>query len=92
MGLLPCKSLVPGLEPRVTLGCAGNVLLTSSEEQPHGFTAKVADFGLARNLAIQSKVETRTYGTITHMPRELLCSGVLSKVRPCTALLHVQIK
>ncbi|KAK9915620.1 hypothetical protein WJX75_001643 [Coccomyxa subellipsoidea] len=57
----------------------GNVLLTSSEEQPHGFTAKVADFGLARNLAIQSKVETRTYGTITHMPRELLCSGVLSK-------------
>ncbi|CAL8470312.1 g9854 [Coccomyxa elongata] len=57
----------------------GNVLLTSSAEQPHGFTAKVADFGLARNLNITSKVETRTYGTITHMPRELLCDGIMSK-------------
>ncbi len=57
------------------------MLLTSSAEQPHGFTAKVADFGLARNLNITSKVETRTYGTITHMPRELLCDGIMSKAR-----------
>lgn len=62
-------------------GCAGNVLLTSCAAQPHGFRAKISDFGLARNLSIQSKIETRTYGTITHMPLELLCDGIMSKVR-----------
>jgi serine/threonine protein kinase len=59
---------------------AGNVLLTSSDSHPHGFSAKVADFGLARNLDVTSKVETRTYGTITHMPLELLRDGIMSKV------------
>lgn len=59
---------------------AGNVLLAASESQPHGFSAKVADFGLARNLDICSKVETKTYGTITHMPLELLRDGIMSKV------------
>ncbi len=63
------------------LSRAGNVLLTDSNAQPHGFSAKVADFGLARNLDICSKVETRTYGTITHMPLELLRDGLMSKVR-----------
>ena len=59
---------------------AGNVLLTSCDSVPHGFRAKISDFGLARNLSIQSKIETRTYGTITHMPLELLCDGIMSKV------------
>ena len=59
---------------------AGNVLLTSCDSAPHGFQAKISDFGLARNLTIQSKIETRTYGTITHMPLELLCDGIMSKV------------
>ena len=63
--------------------CAGNVLLTSCAARPHGFRAKISDFGLARNLSIQSKIETRTYGTITHMPLELLCDGIMSKVRSC---------
>lgn len=76
----------------VILPCAGNVLLTSSKEQPHGFTAKVADFGLARNLTIMSRVETRTYGTITHMPRELLCDGILSKVGQPPAMQKVNDK
>ena len=57
------------------------MLLTSCNSTPHGFRAKVSDFGLARNLNIQSKIETRTYGTITHMPLELLCDGIMSKVR-----------
>ena len=65
---------------RSALVCAGNVLLTSCNSTPHGFRAKVSDFGLARNLNIQSKIETRTYGTITHMPLELLCDGIMSKV------------
>ena len=60
--------------------CAGNVLLASCDSVPHGFRAKISDFGLARNLSIQSKIETRTYGTITHMPLELLCDGIMSKV------------
>ena len=58
------------------------MLLTSCGSTPHGFRAKVSDFGLARNLNIQSKIETRTYGTITHMPLELLCDGIMSKVGP----------
>ncbi|KAK9839806.1 hypothetical protein WJX81_003100 [Elliptochloris bilobata] len=56
-----------------------NVLLTSSPDVPHGFTAKVADFGLSREMNCKSRVETRTYGTITHMPPELLSSDVVSK-------------
>lgn len=50
------------------------------QNAPHGFTAKVADFGLSREMHCKSRVETRTYGTITHMPPELLSSDVVSKV------------
>lgn len=70
---------------------AGNVLLTSCDSVPHGFRAKVSDFGLARNLNIQSKIETRTYGTITHMPLELLCDGIMSKVRELLLILLHQM-
>ena len=68
--------------------CAGNILLTSDAGAPHGFAAKVADFGLARSLDLQSRIETRTYGTVTHMPHELLCSGIMSKARArcCTCM------
>ncbi|KAK9815222.1 hypothetical protein WJX72_000200 [[Myrmecia] bisecta] len=55
-----------------------NVLLASSDGDARGFTAKIADFGLARQL-IQSGVETRTHGTVTHMPPELLNDGLLTK-------------
>ncbi len=50
-----------------------------------GVTAKVADFGLSRDMLCASKIETRTCGTITHMPPELISSDVMSKVgpRPC---------
>ena len=39
---------------------------------------QVADFGLSRVVEAVS-VETKTYGTITHMPPELLLEGRLSK-------------
>ena len=59
---------------------AGNVLLTSSHKSPHGFEAKISDFGLARDIGTATKLETRTYGTITHMAPEVLASDYISKV------------
>ncbi|KAK9820570.1 hypothetical protein WJX72_011761 [[Myrmecia] bisecta] len=57
----------------------GNILLSSSSADPRGFCAKVADFGMARELQIKSRIETATYGTVTHMPPELLESGTMTK-------------
>ena len=59
----------------------GNVLLASDKSSPSGVVAKVADFGLARAMDVKSKIETRTYGTVTHMPPELLEKGIFSKVQ-----------
>lgn len=58
----------------------GNVLLASDSSSFSGVVAKVADFGLARAMDVKSKIETRTYGTVTHMPPELLEKGIFSKV------------
>ena len=58
----------------------GNVLLATDENSPSGVVAKIADFGLARAMDVKSKIETRTYGTVTHMPPELLEKGIFSKV------------
>ena len=55
----------------------GNILLASSDADERGFTAKVADFGLSRTLGSEP-VDTGTYGTVTHMPPELLTTGVFS--------------
>ena len=59
----------------------GNVLLATDETCKLGLVAKIADFGLARNLDVSSRIETRTYGTVTHMPPELLEKGIFTKVR-----------
>ncbi|KAK9843847.1 hypothetical protein WJX84_006057 [Apatococcus fuscideae] len=56
----------------------GNILLASSDIDDRRFTAKVADFGLSRILSAES-ISTGTYGTVTHMPPELLTTGKLSK-------------
>jgi serine/threonine protein kinase len=40
--------------------------------------AQVADFGLSRVLS-QEAISTGTFGTVTHMPPELLTTGRLSK-------------
>jgi serine/threonine protein kinase len=65
----------------------GNVLLTSNSSSPHGFCAKVSDFGLARDMDLVSRVETRTTGTVTHMPPEVLSDGIMSKVSPSACIL-----
>lgn len=55
-----------------------NILLASSEADDRRFTVKIADFGLSRH-ASASTVDTETYGTVTHMPPELLMDGKLTK-------------
>ncbi|GLC36300.1 hypothetical protein PLESTF_001731000 [Pleodorina starrii] len=58
---------------------AANVLLSSSDADRRGFVAKVSDFGLSRVLAGNRKeIKTQTFGTVTHMPPELLSKGILS--------------
>lgn len=74
---------------------AGNVLLTSCSSNPHGFCAKISDFGLARNLDLVSRVETKTTGTVTHMPPEVLSAGIISKARfldPSHAICRAQLE
>ncbi|KAK9790562.1 hypothetical protein WJX73_005557 [Symbiochloris irregularis] len=56
----------------------GNILLVSSNKDARMFIAKVADFGLSRVLSAEA-ISTGTYGTVTHMPPELLTTGKLSK-------------
>ena len=41
-------------------------------------SVQVADFGLSRQAGCDS-VDTDTYGTVTHMPPELLMEGKLTK-------------
>jgi serine/threonine protein kinase len=57
----------------------GNVLLKSAQNS-RGFEAKVADFGLSRQLGIESRIQSNKYGTVTHCPPELLMDGTVSKV------------
>lgn len=57
---------------------AGNILLTSATKDERQFVTKIADFGLSRELT-DTSISTGTYGTVTHMPPELLSSGRLSK-------------
>ncbi|KAI8469751.1 MAG: kinase-like domain-containing protein [Monoraphidium minutum] len=58
---------------------AGNVLLASDPSAPSGAIARVSDFGLSRALGFgQTHQSTRTVGTVTHMPPELLLTGKLS--------------
>lgn len=41
--------------------------------------SQVSDFGLSRVLAGNRKeIKTQTFGTVTHMPPELLSKGILS--------------
>ncbi|KAK9816932.1 hypothetical protein WJX72_007171 [[Myrmecia] bisecta] len=65
---------------------ASNILLNAAGSDPRGFTAKVADFGLSRvAVAQQSAMNTGTYGTVTHMPPELLMEGKLTQQADCYA-------
>ncbi len=55
------------------------MMLCSSTLNPHGFTAKVGDFGLSRADNLGPKCPTNKYGTVTHMPPEVLLNGEVSK-------------
>ena len=57
------------------------MLLANDEQAPHGWAAKVADFGMARELRNKLRHATESYSTITHMPPEHLSDGIVSKVR-----------
>ena len=58
---------------------AANVLLTTSDQDRRGYVAKVSDFGLSRVLNTnKNHIKTQTFGTVTHMPPELLCKGLLT--------------
>jgi serine/threonine protein kinase len=57
--------------------CSNNVLLCSADKDGRGFTAKVTDFGLAR--ISDRTITTKTVGTVSHMPPELLVDGIMSK-------------
>ena len=56
------------------------MLLKSTTADSRGFTVKLADFGMARLLAENSThVSTKTYGTISYMPIEVLKHGKLTR-------------
>lgn len=52
---------------------------------------QVSDFGLSRIHIGERTIATQTYGTVTHMPPELLSEGRLSKAADvCELLFHLQ--
>ncbi|GMH33082.1 hypothetical protein BSKO_00916 [Bryopsis sp. KO-2023] len=55
---------------------AANVLLKTANTDQRGFMCKVSDFGLARMTANEQQLKTFTYGTVSHMPPELLKDGL----------------
>ena len=63
-----------------------NILLACNSDDERGFTAKVADFGLARMLGEGEVVQTRAIGTITHMPPELMLEGIA--IALCALVTH----
>jgi hypothetical protein len=71
-------SHAPPLHRRADLK-GGNVLLKTADTR-RGYQAKVADFGTARALGRQQRVQSEKYGTVTHCPPELLLEGTFSKV------------
>ena len=58
---------------------AANVLLESSDLVEHGFSVKIADFGLSRMASDDQEPDTET-GTPMYKSPESLNSGVFSKV------------
>ncbi|CAD7702914.1 unnamed protein product [Ostreobium quekettii] len=57
---------------------AQNILLQTCRSNERGFICKVADFGLSRSSRCRSYIQTNTFGTVSHMPPELLSDGILT--------------
>ncbi len=82
--LIRFKQSTMGLSLHLTAECAvlqsANVLLKSTTTDPRGFLCKLADFGLSRVLDMDAThISTKTYGTISYMPAELLSQGKLTR-------------
>jgi serine/threonine protein kinase len=54
------------------------ILMSLGPDTCPASSAQVSDFGLARLMSLQGRITTDTYGTVTHMPPELLTGGDLS--------------
>ena len=68
------------LTPKCAVMQSANVLLKSTTTDPRGFLCKLADFGLSRVLDMDAThISTKTYGTISYMPAELLSQGKLTR-------------
>ncbi|KAK9824876.1 hypothetical protein WJX74_002458 [Apatococcus lobatus] len=83
--LLTARELASGMAYVHSLGIlhgdlkGPNILLTASSEDARGFTSKISDFGLSRLCSNNAEIETKTSGTVTHAPPELLSDGHLSQ-------------
>ena len=62
---------------------SGNVLLRTFPSNPHGFSASVGDFGLARTAEeLKQRANPNKpacYGTVTYMAPETITQGVLAE-------------
>ena len=65
--------------PRCLGSFVVQVLLVSSVKDARRWVAQVADFGLAQTNIHEGHVDTPSFGTVTHMPPELLADGKLSQ-------------
>jgi serine/threonine protein kinase len=55
-------------------------MLTSCSINPHGFQAKVGDFGLSRDADASARIAGNLYGTISHMAPEVMLEAQLGPV------------
>ena len=60
---------------------SANVLLRSTATDARGFTCKLGDFGLSRlvDTGMHTHISTKTYGTVTYMPPEMLSKSRLTR-------------
>ena len=54
-----------------------NVFLKTNIASPYGFVAKIGDFGASRRLQKNKMLQTGLWGTVDHMPPEVLRDGEL---------------
>ena len=67
-------------------------MLTSCSINPHGFQAKVGDFGLSRDADASARIAGNLYGTISHMAPEVMLEaqlGPVSALHDCCFQLHL---
>ena len=60
------------------MSCAGNILLRTDAARPHGFSAKISDFGMCRikDMEVQESLQ----GTYSHMAPEVIEKEEFSEV------------